>query len=102
MSQWRSLTGRAVPGFIKPCQPTPAPRPPRGADWLHEIKHDGCRMIARRHGARVRLFTRNGNDWTERFALVVEAIGAFKVKSCILDGEITVCGPDGVTSFELL
>src|SRR5215208_4098257 len=38
-----------------------------GADWLHEIKHDGFRLIARRDGARVRLFTRNGNDWTERY-----------------------------------
>src|SRR5829696_4021764 len=102
MSQWHSRTSRAVPGFIKPCQPMPCQSPPSGGDWLHEIKHDGYRMLARRDGARVRLFTRNGNDWTERFPVVEEAIGAFKVKSCILDGEITVCGPDGVTSFELL
>src|SRR5215213_7746245 len=102
MSEWRSRSRRYVPGFIQPCQPMPTPRPPRGADWLHEIKHDGCRMIARRDGARVRLFTRNGNDWTERFPLVVEAIGALKVKSCIIDGEITVCRPDGVASFDLL
>src|SRR5215218_9781566 len=102
MSQWRSRSRRHVPGFIQPCQPMAAPRPPSGADWLHEIKHDGCRIIARRDGARVRLFTRNGNDWTERFPLVVEAIGALKVNSCIIDGEITVCRPDGVTSFELL
>src|SRR5215203_5127997 len=101
MSQWRSRTSRAVPGLIKPCQPMPCSRPPSGGDWLHEIKHDGCGIIARRDGARVRLFTRNGNDWTERFPLVVEAIGALKVESCIIDGEITVCRPDGVTSFEV-
>jgi hypothetical protein len=50
---WRSRTRPAFPRFVQPCQPMPAPRPPRGGDWLHEIKHDGCRMIARRDGARV-------------------------------------------------
>jgi len=50
----------------------------------------------------VRLFTRNGNEWTERYPQVVDAIGALKVKSCVIDGEITVCRPNGVTSFELL
>jgi bifunctional non-homologous end joining protein LigD len=80
----------------------PSSRPPPRNDWLHEIKHDGDRMIARRDGARVRLLTRNGHDWTERYALVAEAVAALKVTRCILDGEITVCRPDGVTSFELL
>jgi len=102
MSQWHSRTSRAVPGFIKPCQPMPCSRPPSGGDWLHEIKHDGFRLIARRDGARVRLLTRNGNDWTECYPLVAEAVAALKIKSCIIDGEITVCRPDGVTSFELL
>src|SRR5829696_3561452 len=102
MSQWRSRTSRAVPGFIKPCQPMPCQRPPAGADWLHEIKHDGCRMIARRDGAGIRLLTRNGHDWSPRYPLVVEAINGLKIKSCILDGEITVCRPDGVTCFNLL
>ena len=50
----------------------------------------------------MRLLTRNGNDWTERYPLVDEAVAALKLTSCILDGEITVCRPDGVTSFELL
>src|SRR5215212_8571214 len=102
MSQWRSRTSRAVPGFIKPCQPMPCSRPPSGGGWLHEIKHDGYRMIARRDASRVRLLTRNANDWTERYPLVAEAVAALKVKSCILDGEITVCRPDGVTCFNLL
>jgi bifunctional non-homologous end joining protein LigD len=66
------------------------------------IKHDGYRMVARRDAVSVRLFTRNGHDWTARFPSVVEAVGALKIKSCILDGEITVCRPDGVTSFDLL
>src|SRR5215203_745846 len=80
--------------------PADAVLPPTGGDWLHEIKHDGFRLIARRDGARVRLLTRNGNDWTECYPFVAEAVAALKVKSCIIDGEITVCRPDGVTSFE--
>jgi bifunctional non-homologous end joining protein LigD len=103
MSQWRSRTSPAVRGFIKPCQPTPTPKPPSGDDWLHEIKHDGYRLVARRDAARVRLFARNGHDWTARFPSVVEAVGALKIKSCIIDGEIAVCRPDnGVTCFNSL
>jgi len=45
----------------------------RLSEWLHEIKHDGYRLIVVRDGARVRLFTRNGHDWTKRYPLVVEA-----------------------------
>jgi ATP-dependent DNA ligase len=49
-------------GFVPPCLPTQAPHPPTGALWLHEIKHDGFRVIARKDGARVRLYSRPGND----------------------------------------
>jgi len=59
-------------------------------------------MIARRDGAGIRLLTRNGHDWSPGYPLVVEAINALKIKSCILDGEISVCRPDGVTCFNLL
>jgi ATP-dependent DNA ligase len=55
---------RTLPsGFIPPCLPTKAPRPPSGAMWLHEIKHDGFRVIARKDGARVKLYS-PGNDLT--------------------------------------
>ena len=54
-------------GFIEPCIPTQADRPPSGPGWLHEIKHDGYRLIARRDGVGVRLITRNGHDWADRF-----------------------------------
>jgi ATP-dependent DNA ligase len=50
-------------GFIEPCLPSPVPRPPTGPDWLHELKHDGFRLIARRKGNSERLFTRRGADW---------------------------------------
>jgi len=54
-------------GFIKPCLPTKAVRPPSGPPWVHEIKHDGYRLMVRRDGLRVRCFTRNGHDWADRF-----------------------------------
>src|SRR5215203_6165038 len=60
-----------------------SPAPPRGGDWLHEIKHDGYRMIARRDGAGIRLLTRNGYDLSPRYLLVVEAINALKIRTCI-------------------
>jgi len=51
-----------------------APKPPMGAAWLHEIKHDVYRLMARRDPVSIRLITRRGNDWTERYPLVVEAM----------------------------
>jgi ATP-dependent DNA ligase len=53
-------------GFIPPCLPTKAPQPPSGEAWLHEIKHDGFRVIARKDGVRMRLYSRPGNDVTWR------------------------------------
>ena len=54
-------------GFVPPCLPTKALRPPTGTLWLHEITHDGFRVIARKDGDRVRLYSRSGNDLTHRF-----------------------------------
>jgi ATP-dependent DNA ligase len=63
-----SLRPRALPaGFIAPCLPTSAPQPPSADLWLHEIKHDSFRVIARKEGKRVRLCSRPGNDLTGRF-----------------------------------
>ena len=64
---------RTLPtGFIAPCLPTKADTLPSGGLWLHEIKHDGFRIIARKDGERVRLYSRPGNDFTRRFPLIVE------------------------------
>jgi bifunctional non-homologous end joining protein LigD len=93
---------RGLAGVLQPCLPSPAPCPPSGPGWLHEIKHDGFRLLARREGGRVRLYTRNGHDWAERFALIVEAVAALKVQSCLLDGEVIACDSDGLASFDLL
>jgi bifunctional non-homologous end joining protein LigD len=56
---------------FEPCIPTRGTKVPSGPDWIHEIKHDGYRLIVQREGGRVRLFTRNGNDWTARYPLIV-------------------------------
>src|SRR5215510_11463049 len=65
-------------GFVPPCLPTTAKTPPTGGAWLHEIKHDGFRMLVRRDAAGVRLFTRNGHDWTDRFPLIARAALSLK------------------------
>ena len=54
---------------FKPCIPTRGTKVPAGPDWLHEIKHDGYRLIVQREGKRVRLFTRNGYDWSDHVYL---------------------------------
>jgi bifunctional non-homologous end joining protein LigD len=91
---------RALPaGFIAPCLPINAPQPPSGEQWLHEIKHDGFRIIARKDGKRVKLYSRPGNDLTYRFPLIVEAIAKLRSQSCIIDGEAVACGEDGIASF---
>ena len=53
-------------GFIAPCLPTKTDKLPSGGQWLHEIKHDGFRIIARKTGAQVRLYSRPGNGLTRR------------------------------------
>ena len=88
--------------FIEPCLPSPADRPPSGSNWIHEIKHDGYRLMARRDPVGIRLITRRGNDWTSRYPLVVEAVNHLKVRSCVIDGEVVCCDEKGVTSFQLL
>jgi ATP dependent DNA ligase domain len=82
--------------FIEPCLPSPANRPPSGSGWLHEIKHDGYRLMARRDPVGIRLITRRGNDWSERFPLVVEAVNHLKVRSCLIDGEVVCCDEHGL------
>jgi len=66
--------------LIEPCLPSPAKAPPSGPGWLHEIKHDGFRILARRESAGVRLITRHGTDFTARFPLAVEAVSALSAR----------------------
>ena len=73
----------AFPDFCEPCLPSPASKPPGGSGWLHEVKHDGFRMLVRRDAAGVRLFTRNGHDWSGRFPLIAAAANALKALAAI-------------------
>jgi len=73
---------------------------PSGGQWLHEIKHDGFRIIARKNGDRVRLYSRPGNDLTYRFPLIVEALARLRSRSCIIDGEAVACDDAGMSSFD--
>jgi bifunctional non-homologous end joining protein LigD len=89
-------------GFIAPCLPTKTDKLPSGGLWLHEIKHDGFRVIARKDGDRVRLYSRPGNDMTRRFPLIAEALTGLRSRSCIIDGEAVACDDNGVASFNLI
>jgi ATP dependent DNA ligase domain len=88
-------------GFIEPCLPSLAARPPP-ARWIHEIKHDGFRLMGCRDAAGIRLLTRNGNDFTARYPLIVEAVAALPVRSCVVDGEAVACDGSGLSIFETL
>jgi bifunctional non-homologous end joining protein LigD len=91
-----------VAGLIEPCLPSPAKAPPSGPEWLHEIKHDGFRILARRDAKGVQLYTRNGNDFADRFSLVVATAAALPVRSCLIDGEAIVSDEAGLAVFELI
>ena len=73
-----------------------------GPDWIHEIKHDGYRLIVRKKDDRVRLFTRRGYDWSDRFPLIRNAVAGLRQNGLVLDGEAVCCDPDGTANFEKL
>jgi ATP-dependent DNA ligase len=93
-----------VPGvkIPLPLPPEPFPEAPSGSAWVHEIKHDGYRLIARREGGRVRLYTRRGYDWSGKYLRIVEALRSLRVRSIIVDGEAVWAGEDGKSDFDKL
>src|SRR4051812_33890213 len=88
--------------LYRPCIPSRATKVPTGPDWLHEIKHDGYRLIVVRDGARVRLFTRRGFDWSGRFPLIIEAARSLTAPSFVIDGEAVILGDSGMADFDAL
>ena len=88
--------------FIPPQVPMPAAEPPSGRDWIHEIKHDGFRTMLAIENGKARAFTRNGYDWTARYATVIEACASLACRSALLDGEIVVEDTNGVSDFDSL
>ncbi|HSK46942.1 MAG TPA: DNA ligase D [Coriobacteriia bacterium] len=75
---------------------------PEGERWIHEIKFDGYRIVALMNEGKVRLVSRNGKDWTDRFPAIVSAIAALPAKQAVLDGEVVVVRPDGTNDFQAL
>ena len=94
---------RSLPaGCIKPCQPTLVPRPPGGEGWLHEIKHDGYRILACKDVGRVTLWSRYGTNLTDRFPKVAEAVCSLPAARVLIDGEAVALRPDGHSDFAAL
>jgi bifunctional non-homologous end joining protein LigD len=102
--EWRSVRRPAVvpAGFIEPCNPTVCKTAPCGPQWVHEIKHDGYRLIVRKDTNRVRVFTRRGFDWTDRYPAIRVALKLLRARSVTIDGEGVCCGKDGLSDFDKL
>jgi bifunctional non-homologous end joining protein LigD len=77
-------------------------RPPSGPEWVHEIKLDGYRLLAYRHGPRLALITRGGEDWRARLPALARALADPSLADCVLDGELCAIAEDGVSRFEPL
>ena len=91
-----------MPKTFKPQLASAATEPPAGDGWMHEIKFDGYRTIAMITDGRVRLLTRNGHDWTERYGALADAFLPLGCRSAVLDGEVVVLDAGGVSRFEAL
>ncbi len=98
----RKENGRWPSGVPKPSIPTIGKQVPAGPAWLHEIKHDGYRLMVHRDGASVRIITRGGYDWTERYPAIAEAARRLPSKRFLIDGEGVVEGAAGMADFALL
>ncbi len=92
----------SLPDFVPPQLTTLVQTAPEGDAWLHEIKLDGYRVLARIERGRARLFTRSGQDWTVRFPSVTAAVERLRAKSAFLDGEVVVLDAQGVSHFQSL
>lgn len=91
-----------LPETVKPQLATLVKEVPTGDDWLHEIKYDGYRILLFRTHSEVRLITRNGNDWTDRFPSLTKAVTELSAQNFVIDGEIVVTRADGTTDFQAL
>jgi bifunctional non-homologous end joining protein LigD len=90
------------PGFIEPALASSIERVPRGIRWVHEIKFDGYRVQLHIANEGVRVFTRNGHDWTNRFKKIANEAFLISAGSAIIDGEVVVPAADGTTDFSVL
>jgi bifunctional non-homologous end joining protein LigD len=82
--------------------PTKSDKVPAGSNWIHEVKHDGYRMLVIREQDRVRLISRGGQDWAKDFPLIVAGALKLRHKNFTVDGEVVVLDNDGISNFEAL
>src|SRR4030081_2661814 len=90
------------PGFIEPELATSIDKVPSGDRWIHEIKFDGYRVQVHLRDAAVKVFTRRGNDWTNRFRKIAADAWNVNAGSAIIDGEVVVPAANGTTDFSVL
>ena len=103
---WRMRNSRGRPksapaAFIHPCRPIVAKQPPSGPGWAHELKHDGYRLQIHVRDGRVRLYTMNGSNWTDRYPRIIEEAAHIK-GAVILDAEVVCLDDKGVAQFDTL
>jgi bifunctional non-homologous end joining protein LigD len=104
----RSLAGSqraetaAMPEWVAPQLTQLVDAAPEGDEWLHEIKFDGYRMHARLDRGTVRLLTRTGLDWTQKYPAIADAVSSLGARQAYLDGELCGVFPDGITSFSMI
>jgi bifunctional non-homologous end joining protein LigD len=102
LERMRGARKGPMPKNPKPQLTTVADKAPEGADWLHEIKYDGYRLLARIEGGKVQLITRGGLDWTAKFPELARELGELPIGAALIDGELVRLQPDGATSFAAL
>ncbi len=98
----KAAPAKTFPAFVPPQMATLVDAPPSGPGWLHEIKYDGYRALAAISGGEVRIYTRTGLDWTDRFGALRAPLADLPINSALIDGEVTVLDTAGKTSFGAL
>jgi ATP-dependent DNA ligase len=98
----RRIEPAPPPAWVKPQLAALVKKAPDGPDWLHEIKLDGYRMHARLGAGGVKILTRRGNDWTQKYPTIANAIAGLPAQDAYLDGELCGVPPDGRTAFNLI
>jgi bifunctional non-homologous end joining protein LigD len=98
----KKISAKAPPDFIAPQLATMVKTPPSTSDWIHEVKFDGYRTLARIEDGAVRMLTRADNDWTSKFRGLAGELERLDIANAILDGEIVAVGEDGQMSFHAL
>jgi bifunctional non-homologous end joining protein LigD len=92
----------AMAEWVPPQLATLVEKPPEGNEWVHELKYDGYRMLCSLRDGRVKLFTRNGNDWTSKLHRIADAARTLPAKQAWLDGEVVAVLPGGKVDFQAL